>query len=102
MTKKQNAFKQEIWTLIRDLSLRLDMDVYIPVKEELEKCRITYSLGNRKEDYKKYLQERVLQLVKSCKKEMLDKQKVREAIFLFTRADGRLDAKELKKELGLK
>jgi len=30
---------------------KLDVDVYIPVKEELKNCNVTYSLGMRKEDF---------------------------------------------------
>jgi uncharacterized membrane protein len=36
----------------RDLCSALDGDVYIPVRDELEKIDAPHSLGNRKEDFK--------------------------------------------------
>ena len=37
---------------IEKLCVLLDLDIYIPVKKELEGCGRTYSLGIRKENFK--------------------------------------------------
>lgn len=48
------------------LSRELDLKVYLPVKEELKDCGISYSLGQRKELYK----TAILICFKSMKKEI--------------------------------
>lgn len=47
--------KLKTWKDLRigeELCYHLDLDVYLPVKEELSGVPITYSLGMRKEDFK--------------------------------------------------
>jgi hypothetical protein len=51
--------EQEIDKIERDLCLALDEEVYLPVKQELEKVNVTYSLGKRKEDFKGIIHQKL-------------------------------------------
>ena len=59
MNKKINGRKFENLTfeqmkdrILSDICYALDAEVYLPVKEELSKTDVQYSLGIRKEDFK--------------------------------------------------
>lgn len=38
--------------IVEELCEKIDSELYLPVKKELENAKETYSLGNRKEDFK--------------------------------------------------
>ena len=54
--------EQEKTELIQDLCYHLDWDVYLPTKNELEKYHVQYSLGFRKEEFKKYIEQRIKEM----------------------------------------
>jgi len=55
--------KSKIDEIVDKLCYRLDMAVYFPTKRELEKYRgIQYSLGFRKEEYKKFIRNTLNEL----------------------------------------
>lgn len=56
-----------------ELCEKLDLEVYVPVKKELEGIGTTYSLGSRKEDFKDLIEKKFNDLrqevIKCIKKE---------------------------------
>lgn len=42
-----------------ELCYNIDAELYFPVKQELSKVNVTYSLGHRKEDFKSLLSQKL-------------------------------------------
>ena len=48
--------------IVEELCEKLDSELYLPVRQELKNVQASYSLGNRKEDFKILIDEKFKQL----------------------------------------
>ena len=57
-----NKLTKEKIRLLADLAYHLDRDLYLPMIEELKQYHIQHSLGFKKEQFKSYMETKIMEL----------------------------------------